>query len=81
MSDLDAAIKDLKRNKARDPNGWLNDIFMHEIAGKNLKISMLKMFNRIKTEDFIPDFIRPTQNKFFRLLTMPIHHIRCLSSI
>ena len=61
MSDLDAAIKDLKRNKARDPNGWLNDIFMQEIAGKNLKISMLKMFNRIKTEDFIPNFMRKAE--------------------
>ena len=36
MSDLEAAIKDLKKNKARDPNGWSNELFMKEVAGTNL---------------------------------------------
>ena len=58
MADLETVIKDLKRNKAKDPNGWPNDIFMQEIAGENLKMSILKMFNRIKTENFIPEFMR-----------------------
>ena len=38
-------IKDLKKAKARDPNGCLKELFMKEVAGENLKQSMLKMFN------------------------------------
>ena len=41
MNHLEAAIKELKKDKARDPNGWLNDLFMKGIAGTNLKISIL----------------------------------------
>ena len=37
MKDLDAVLKDLKRDKARDPNGWINEIFQEGIAGKILK--------------------------------------------
>ena len=41
MNHLEAAVKELKKDKARDPNGWLNDLFMKGIAGTNLKISIL----------------------------------------
>ena len=47
LNDLEKAIKNLKNNKARDPHGWKNEIFKNEIAGKNLKISLLKLFNNI----------------------------------
>ena len=36
----------------------MNDLFKNEVAGKYLKISMLKLFNRMKEENYIPDFIR-----------------------
>ena len=58
MSDLEAAIKELKKDKARDPNGWSNELFMKEVSGTNLKISMLKLFNKIKMENHYPDFMR-----------------------
>ena len=58
MTNLEAAIKDLKKDKARDPNGWLNELFMNEVAGANLKLSMLKLFNRMKMENYYPDFMR-----------------------
>ena len=35
MTHLDAFLKDLKRENARDPNGWINDIFKEGVAGKN----------------------------------------------
>ena len=38
MSHLEAAMKELKKNKARDPNGWLNDLFKEGTAGRNLKM-------------------------------------------
>ena len=46
-----------KEGKARDPNGWTNEL-CNEVAGKDLKISMLKLFNKIKTENYIPEFIQ-----------------------
>ena len=58
IKDLEKAMKSLKKNKARDPNGWINDLFKEGVAGTNLKLSMLKLFNKIKIENYIPDFMR-----------------------
>ena len=41
MKNLEAAIKGLKKGKARDPNGWANELFKDEVAGKDLKRSLL----------------------------------------
>jgi hypothetical protein len=30
LSDLDKALSDLKNNKSRDPQGYINEIFKHE---------------------------------------------------
>ena len=32
MKHLEAAIKELKKDKSRDPNGWLNELFKFEVA-------------------------------------------------
>ena len=56
MQDLDKALKALKKDKARDPNGWVNEIFKEGVAGRDLKCSMLIFFNRMKTENKIPQF-------------------------
>ena len=58
MNDLEQAVKALKNNKSRDPNGWINELFMDGIAGNNLKLSLLHIFNKIKEENKIPGFIR-----------------------
>ena len=58
MEDLELVLKNLKQGKCRDPNGWVNDLFSNEVAGTNLKISMLKLFNKMKAENYIPDFVR-----------------------
>ena len=58
LEHLDKALKGLKNDKAIDPNGLVNEIFKDGVAGKDLKKSFLKMLNRIKEEDFIPDFVR-----------------------
>ena len=58
MQDLDKALKALKKDKARDPNGWVNEIFKEGVAGRDLKCSMLIFFNRMKTENKIPQFFR-----------------------
>ena len=58
MKDLEAAQKELKKDKSRDPNGWLNELFKEGVAGNNLKISMLNLVNKIKFENYFPDFMR-----------------------
>ena len=58
LNDLEMVLKTLKPGKSRDPNGWVRDLFFSNVAGKNLKLSILKLFNKIKEENFIPEFIR-----------------------
>ena len=58
LEQLEAAIKSLKRDKARDPNGFINDIFKEGVAGRDFKLSILKLFNRIREENFVPDFVQ-----------------------
>ena len=58
MEDLEFVLSYLRQGKARDPNGWTNELFSKDVAGTQLKISMLSLFNKIKFEKYIPDFIR-----------------------
>ena len=56
--DLDRAIKSLTKDKARHPNGLINEIFKEGVAGKDFKLYLLKFFNRMKQENCINDFVR-----------------------
>ena len=58
LKDLDAALKALKTDKARDPHGWVNELFKDGVAGHNLKLSLLHMFNKMKETNEIPEFVR-----------------------
>ena len=61
--DLELALRDLKRNKSRDFQGYVNEIFKNEIKGSDLKKSLLIMFNNLKRESLIPKFmIYPVQD-------------------
>ena len=66
MSDLEKALKDLKPNKSRDPEGLINEMFKKNVIGDDLKLSLLKMFNRIKVEQAIPVFM-----DFANITTVP----------
>ena len=55
MDDLVEVLRQLKRNKSRDPLGLLNDLFKPEVAGSDLKIAVLKLMNRIKAEQCFPE--------------------------
>ena len=58
INQLEVALKALKKNKSRDPNGWINELFKDGIAGSKVKLSLLHIFNKIKEENHIPEFIR-----------------------
>ena len=55
---LEKVLKYLKKNKARDPNGLINELFKEGVAGKDLKTSLLMFLNKMKEENFIPDFVK-----------------------
>ena len=54
MADLESALANLKRNKARDPEGLINELFKTDVIGLNLKNSLLIMFKKLKHENMIP---------------------------
>ena len=60
MSELNVALKDLNKGKSRDPAGLCSEIFHPSVIGKNLKISLLLMLNKIKSQGQIADFMNVT---------------------
>ena len=57
MADLDRALANLKNNKSRDSEGLINEIFKKGVIGKDLKKSLLIMFNKIKLKKMLPKFM------------------------
>ena len=45
LKELEDVLHYLKRNKSRDPYGYANEIFRPEVAGKDLKLAILKLVN------------------------------------
>ena len=66
LLDLEKATRDLKVNKSRDNDGLINEIFKKGVIGKDLKISLLLMFNKLKKEKLIPIFMN-----FANITTVP----------
>ena len=48
----------MKNNKARDAHWHIYEIF--KCGGKDLKKSMLKMFNLVKEKQIYPDILKPS---------------------
>ena len=55
MDQLDNVLNYLKKNKCRDPYGYINEIFRPEVAGKDLKLALLKLMNIIKIDQTYPE--------------------------
>ena len=66
LSDLEAALRNLKNNKSRDFEGYLNELFKSDTIGENLKQSLLIMFNNLKKNQLIPQFMN-----FCNITTVP----------
>ena len=60
MKDLEKALNNLKNKKARDSEGFLNEIFKIDVIGDDLKTSLLVLFNRLKCEKTIPKIFNVT---------------------
>ena len=57
-SSLEKVSKSLKKNKARDPLGLINELFKPGVIGNDLKKSLLSLFNEIKEKCYLPDFVQ-----------------------
>ena len=60
MSDLDKALANLKNNKSRDAEGYINEIFKSGVIGTDLKKSLIVMLNRLKRAKLIATFMNYT---------------------
>ena len=58
MKDLEKVLKEIKKDKSRDPKGISREIFHPSIIGENLKLSLLTMFTKLKQEGIIPTFMK-----------------------
>ena len=57
--DIEKALKSLKNNKAQDADGLVFELFK-DAAGKDLKLSLTILCNKIKEELEIPAFMKKT---------------------
>ena len=64
--ELDMALRDLKNNKSRDFDGFANELFKSGVIGSDLKKSLLILFNNLKKENKIPQFMN-----FANVTTVP----------
>ena len=55
ISDVDKVIKTLKRNQTTDPNGMINEVFLPDSMGSNLKAGLVNLMNGIKGNLYFPD--------------------------
>ena len=53
--DLIKVLKGMKKGKARDPHGFINEIFKSEVAGDNLIDGLLLLFNEVKKQQNVPN--------------------------
>ena len=57
MEKLDSVLMNLKKGKATDPMGLVNELFAYENVGEDLKKSLLMLLNKIKDQHIEPDFM------------------------
>ena len=58
MQDMEKAIKNMKNNKCRDPDGLINELLKPGVAGVDYKTSILTMLNVTKERMEIPDIMK-----------------------
>ena len=56
IKDLEKVLKSLKNNKARDEHGHIYELFKY--GGVSLKLSLLKLFNCIKSQQIYPTILQ-----------------------
>ena len=63
IKDLDKVLKSLKNDKAKDAHGHVYELFKY--GGKDLKYSLLVLFNLIKKKQVYPSILQPSNISSF----------------
>ena len=58
LKDLECVLKSLKKSQSPDYMGIVNELFMLNNIGEDLKLSLLQLFNGIKNSQIIPEFFQ-----------------------
>ena len=58
ITDLDKVLGTLKKRQSEDTMGLVNELFLKQNIGFNLKQSLLLIFNKIKNTNEIPEFFK-----------------------
>ena len=57
IQEMRKATKSLKKNRTKDPNGMINELFMNECAGEDLEKALVKLITGIKDTYHFPEYI------------------------
>lgn len=58
MGELEYVLKNVSKTKSRDPDGLNRIIFHKDYIGTDLKNSLLTMFNQLKKNGIVSDFMK-----------------------
>ena len=58
MVDLDRVLRTLTVSQSPDRMNLVNELFLQKNIGHNLKMSLLTFFNKVKNEQYIPEFLK-----------------------
>ena len=58
IEELEKVLEKLKKDKSRDPDGLINELFKPEVIGEDLKVSILLLFNKIKDQGKVPNALK-----------------------
>ena len=61
MADLEKLLKNLKNENSKDFNGYINELSKEGVDGKDIKLSLLMLFNIMKNQVTIPECLRTAQ--------------------
>ena len=57
IEELKDVLKQLKHDKSRDPEGYINELFKETTAGSDLVLGLLKLMNLIKKKQVYPSIL------------------------
>ena len=66
MENMNKAIRAMKNNKCRDPDGLTNQLLKPEMAGFDFKLSLLSLLNKLKETLEIPQMM-----KYVKIVLIP----------
>ena len=58
LKEMETAIRSMKNKKCRDPAGYINELLKPKVAGRDFKVSLLRLLNKTKDQLEIPEMMK-----------------------